>query len=95
MGVDGVDQTACRGGSVAVESVAALRRPGWQASGGMGGKFTQRSDALQDRLMDMHRIYLPDARPNQSQEYTGISIPEWGSPTVNPVRDESCLYSKI
>jgi len=45
--------------------------------------------------MDMHRIYPPRCTPNQGQEYTGISIPEWGSPTVNPVRDESCLYSNI
>jgi len=38
-GFDGVSQAACRGGSVAVESVAAFAWNGWQASSGISGNL--------------------------------------------------------
>jgi len=38
-GFDGMSQTACRGGSVAVESVAAFGWNGWQASSGISGNL--------------------------------------------------------
>jgi len=38
-GFDGVSQAACRGGSVAVESVAAFAWNGWQASTGISGNL--------------------------------------------------------
>jgi len=36
---DGVSQAACRGGSFAVESVAAFAWNGWQASSGISGNL--------------------------------------------------------
>jgi len=36
---DGVNQAACRGGSFAVESVAAFAWNGWQASSGISGNL--------------------------------------------------------
>ena len=38
-GFDGADQATCRGGSVAVESVAAFAWNGWQASSGISGNL--------------------------------------------------------
>jgi len=38
-GFDGVSQATCRGGSVAVESVAAFPWNGWQASSGITGNL--------------------------------------------------------
>jgi len=38
-GFDGVNQAACRGGSFAVESVAAFAWNGWQASSGISGNL--------------------------------------------------------
>jgi hypothetical protein len=38
-GFDGVSQATCRGGSVAVESVAAFAWNGWQASSGISGNL--------------------------------------------------------
>jgi len=38
-GFDGADQTTCRGGSFAVESVAAFAWNGWQASSGISGNL--------------------------------------------------------
>src|SRR5680860_397263 len=38
-GFDGVSQATCRGGSFAVESVAAFAWNGWQASSGISGNL--------------------------------------------------------
>ena len=38
-GFDGADQATCRGGSFAVESVAAFAWNGWQASSGISGNL--------------------------------------------------------